>query len=1411
MKRFALAVLVSTTVLAGAAQAHAQVLPHNAQLVSGAASVKQTGATQTTITQTSSSAILNWQSFSIGQGDTVNVVQPGATSVLLNRVTGTAISTIAGKLSANGQVFLINPNGIVIGKTGTIQAAGFVASTLDIANSDFLAGKLNFKVSGPGGAVANAGTIRIVPGGYAALLGGSVDDSGEIIAPMGKVAIGAGTAATLDLSGDGFLQVVLPGATDTTGTAVLSATEAQTIVRQTVNTDGVTQAVSASGEDGHVILSGRIDTSGAGGEGGGVKVVGNSVNLAGGVIDAGKADVETSGNTVDFAGVKVSAGDWLVDPTNLTIDSAAAAAISSNLATTDVTLQTTATGASGPGNQSSGMGDINVDSAISWDSSHNLTLDAYHGINIDAPITVSGAASVNLITNDGGTGGGYSFGLTGSGFAGALSFNGMATSGQSLTINTVAYTLVYTPAQLDAIDGISGVTGAPVTTYGAGTGGNYALATDIGASGTTYSQALISGFSGHFDGTGHTIFNLSINAPGATKVGLFGAATGTISNLSLDYVYIVGGVDVGALAGEADAPAGIDHVTMSGSVFGQGGAGGLVGENNGGTIAQSYATGSVDDDGTGSSFGGLVGANIGGTIFQSYATGSVKGLGDGGGADVGGLVGTNDNGTISQSFSSGSVIGGGPVGGLVGLSSGGSIVNSFATGPVQASSAGGGLIGSDQGTSISDSYSTGLVTGGDNIGGFSGMDGSVTDGYWDTQTSGRASSAGGTGETTASLQGTLPAGFDPTVWGTGTGLYPYLKAFFPNGAEAITGFADTANYAAVAPGAALSFYKNGVQLNTGPVYSGANGYYYVLVPANTVVYKTPIGTTMTLAGATGVSGIAFIDTPDIEGSVVNNRTIIASRIFDWVSQPTLSATLAEMGTTFGAGYFDSLEATASFTHTDIYGLLPTFTVDVAQDVTNAFKISEENHTGTLIDDAPITVEPGGTVMFISWGALAIDAPITIKGAALADLRWDNWQTMNIETVDSSAFSVGNGASVTYETASGGVATASQGGKLDLNQDPYTLIYTLSQLDAIDGMSAVNGAYELTYGPGMSGDYALANDLSGAGITYTSSLVGTYGSTYFLGDFDGLGHTLSDITISASGTRTAAIFFETLGTMANLNIADSTFDGGVAGSLAGGVSGTISNVNTENVTVKGVLVGGLVYQSSGIIISSSTDGTTGGGGGLVGVNYGEIIDSSSAGTVNGAGTTGGLVSQNYGTIKESSSSANVTSTNLTNGENYAGGLVGENDETISQSFATGTVNGSGNGTGGLVGANYTGPNSTGAGATITDSYAIGAVTGVNDVGGLVGLQGQDTLLTSYATGLVTGQAGVGGLVGGHAASPNTITNSYWDTQTTNQSSSDGGTPQTTAQLQSGALPAGFDPSIWTATAGQTPKLKAVAGQ
>ena len=92
------------------------------------------------ITQTSDRAIIEWQDFSVGEGGTVNILQPDVSSALLNRVTGDVTSVIAGTINANGQVYLVNPNGILITKTGTVNAGAFAASTLDIDNEAFMAG-----------------------------------------------------------------------------------------------------------------------------------------------------------------------------------------------------------------------------------------------------------------------------------------------------------------------------------------------------------------------------------------------------------------------------------------------------------------------------------------------------------------------------------------------------------------------------------------------------------------------------------------------------------------------------------------------------------------------------------------------------------------------------------------------------------------------------------------------------------------------------------------------------------------------------------------------------------------------------------------------------------------------------------------------------------------------------------------------------------------------------------------------------------------------------------------------------------------------------------------------------------------------------------------------------------------------
>jgi len=113
-------------------------LPQGANIVSGRVDIGATSPSSLSVVQSSQRAIVNWQSFSVGQNQSVNFIQPGASSAILNRVTGSTASTIAGQITGNGQVFLINPNGIAITSTGSVQVGGgFVASTLDIQNDDF--------------------------------------------------------------------------------------------------------------------------------------------------------------------------------------------------------------------------------------------------------------------------------------------------------------------------------------------------------------------------------------------------------------------------------------------------------------------------------------------------------------------------------------------------------------------------------------------------------------------------------------------------------------------------------------------------------------------------------------------------------------------------------------------------------------------------------------------------------------------------------------------------------------------------------------------------------------------------------------------------------------------------------------------------------------------------------------------------------------------------------------------------------------------------------------------------------------------------------------------------------------------------------------------------------------------------
>jgi filamentous hemagglutinin family protein len=153
--------------------------------------------------------VINWQNFNIGQNETGQFVQPNSSSIALNRVVGSDASSILGNLSSNSKVFLVNPNGILFGKSAQVHVGGFVAFTLNITDSNFLAGVYNFS-GNTNGARLNQGTITTnADAGYIALMGANVVNNGSIIAKLVTVALAAGTDITLDLVGDSLLNVVV--------------------------------------------------------------------------------------------------------------------------------------------------------------------------------------------------------------------------------------------------------------------------------------------------------------------------------------------------------------------------------------------------------------------------------------------------------------------------------------------------------------------------------------------------------------------------------------------------------------------------------------------------------------------------------------------------------------------------------------------------------------------------------------------------------------------------------------------------------------------------------------------------------------------------------------------------------------------------------------------------------------------------------------------------------------------------------------------------------------------------------------------------------------------------------------------------------------------------------------------------
>jgi hypothetical protein len=313
--------------------------------------------------------------------------------------------------------------------------------------------------------------------------------------------------------------------------------------------------------------------------------------------------------------------------------------------------------------------------------------------------------------------------------------------------------------------------------------GNFGVGILVGANLGSVSSSCSSGSVGGYYGIGGLMGanfgNVSDSHSRATVIGVHDASGGLVgfNAGNLSQCYAIGNVScndhVGGLVGmngEDNYYGAVTDSYASGDVNGTSFVGGLVGDNYDGTVSDCYASGSVTGE---NDVGGLVGRNDGnvtisystgnvtgivfvaglvgfnlGTISNSYACGDVSGSGD-----VGGLVGDNYYGTVTNSYSIGNVTGQAQVGGLAGFNRG-TVDNSYSTGNVMGDVQVGGLVGVHCEGAVGNSYSVGSVSGNVDVGGLVGLnyEGTVTASFWDTQTSGRSTSAGGTGKTTAEMK-----------------------------------------------------------------------------------------------------------------------------------------------------------------------------------------------------------------------------------------------------------------------------------------------------------------------------------------------------------------------------------------------------------------------------------------------------------------------------------------------------------------------------------------------------------------------------------------------------------------------------------------------------------------------------------
>lgn len=811
-------------------------------------------------------------------------------------------------------------------------------------------------------------------------------------------------------------------------------------------------------------------------------------------------------------------------------------------------------------------------------------------------------------------------------------------------------------------------------------------------------------FRAEFDGNGHTISNIVINQPSTQYVGFIARTQpgAVIKNLGLVNIDITGNTYVGGIAGDMDNGQIINSYT-TGTVAGSDWLGGLVGETyNGSSISESYSSVTITSPGSWY-VGGLVANNEGGTISDSFFTGSLEGDGY-----IGGLVGDNDAGPISNSYSTGSITGtGDAIGGLVGLfSTGETISNSYATGAVSSGASSwnvGGLVGEGYDVVIEKSYATGNVTGDDYVGGLVGFgDNNIISNSYATGDVSEVSTGSQDGDSIGGFIGYASGGTINNCYSVGA-VSAYVDSY-------VGGFVGDGE-------------------GSGAVITNS-------------FWDTDTSTKSTSDGATGKTTIQMMDISTFNDTATDGLDvawdIVTLQNFDPETPNTWFIKDGEEYPKLDNNYVPP---------TEIRYLQDLD--DVRNDLTASYVLMNDLDFNS--DASYDSSDPDWATKKNSW------------------TTGTGWVPIGDSTVPFTGVIDGNGFEISnlYINVPSGEELGLIG-RLDSQAEVKNL--GLTNID-ITGSYYIGGLVgRIPFGGGGT----FTNVYTTGSITDTDGsvggIIGQCGSTTISDSY-------STVTINGGEYDVGGL----VGYMEETTISNSHYSGTISPSVGDPYSGNI-----------GGLVGLADYLSL-ITDSYSTGSITGyaGIGGLAGWCEDTIIrDSYSTATITGYQYVGGLVGE-YRVSTETSILEDSYATGNISGydpDGYSsleiGGLVGYNYRSIiRRSFATGNVIGD-DYVGGLIGDSRKG--------IISNSYATGDVSEQADyyedgyyIGGFIGYSRDDEINNCYSVGLVTTFApvAVGGFMGLNYSTSSLVTNSFWDSETSTMSTSDGGTDKTTSQMKS----------------------------